>query len=115
MLAAMVQEHERGLGGWHAEWDTLPEIVRLTAGSLHHVLEATKGLEVRKDRMLENLDETQGLIFAEAAMMALAKHIGRDSAHKLIEAASHKAITENKHLRTSARPESGREQALVYY
>ena len=23
MLTAMVQEHERGLGGWHAEWETL--------------------------------------------------------------------------------------------
>ena len=26
MIAAMVQEHERGLGGWQAEWETLPEI-----------------------------------------------------------------------------------------
>ena len=26
MLAAMLQEHERGLGGWHAEWETLPEL-----------------------------------------------------------------------------------------
>ena len=34
MLAAMVQEHERGLGGWHAEWETLPELARLTAGAL---------------------------------------------------------------------------------
>ena len=29
MLGAMLQEHERGIGGWHAEWDTLPEIVCL--------------------------------------------------------------------------------------
>ena len=34
MLSAMVQEDERGLGGWHAEWETLPEIVCLTAGAL---------------------------------------------------------------------------------
>ena len=26
MLAAMPQEHERGLGLWQAEWETLPEI-----------------------------------------------------------------------------------------
>src|SRR4029077_3069882 len=26
VLTAMVQEHERGMGGWHAEWETLPEI-----------------------------------------------------------------------------------------
>ena len=28
MLAAAVQEHERGLGDWPAEWDALPQIVR---------------------------------------------------------------------------------------
>ena len=27
MLSAMPQEHERGLGGWQAEWDALPELV----------------------------------------------------------------------------------------
>src|SRR5690349_6566118 len=36
VLTAMVQEHERGLGGWHAEWETLPEIFRLAAGALAH-------------------------------------------------------------------------------
>jgi 3-carboxy-cis,cis-muconate cycloisomerase len=35
MLSAMVQEDERGLGNWHAEWETLPEIFRLTARALH--------------------------------------------------------------------------------
>lgn len=99
MLAAMVQEHERGLGGWHAEWDTLPEIVQLTAGSLHHMLETVKGLKVNTGRMLENLEQTQGLIFAEAAKMALAKQIGRDAAHKLIDAASRRVVAEHKHLR----------------
>ena len=27
MLSAMPQEHERGLGGWQAEWDVLPDLV----------------------------------------------------------------------------------------
>ncbi len=40
-----------------------------------------------------------GLVFAEAAMMALAKHIGRSEAHELIERASKQAIAENKHFR----------------
>ena len=37
MLAAMPQEHERGLGGWQAEWETLPELVHLAAGAARHV------------------------------------------------------------------------------
>src|SRR5262249_58584476 len=33
MLASMPPEHERGLGGWQAEWETLPELVMLAAGA----------------------------------------------------------------------------------
>ena len=34
MLSAMPQEHERSLGLWHAEWETLPELCKLVSGSL---------------------------------------------------------------------------------
>ncbi|WP_259698744.1 lyase family protein, partial [Pseudomonas frederiksbergensis] len=33
MFAAMPQEHERSLGLWHAEWETLPEICCLVSGA----------------------------------------------------------------------------------
>ena len=33
----MVQEHERALGGWQAEWEALPDLARLTAGALANV------------------------------------------------------------------------------
>src|SRR5437879_4502211 len=66
MLSSMVQEQQRGLGGWQAEWETLPEIVSLAAGALHHLTEMLPGLHVDAKRMLTNLDATQGLIFAEA-------------------------------------------------
>src|SRR5213075_2743086 len=46
MLSAMVQEHERGLGGWHAEWETLPEICTLAAGALAQTTAIIEGLEV---------------------------------------------------------------------
>ena len=99
MLAAMSQEHERGLGGWHAEWETLPELFRLSAGALHRMLETVAGLEVDVDRMLQNLEITHGLIYAEAITMVLGKQIGKSAAHQLMEAASRKAIEENVHLR----------------
>jgi 3-carboxy-cis,cis-muconate cycloisomerase len=89
MLSAMVQEDERGLGNWHAEWETLPEIFRLTAGALHQMATIVPHLEVDVARMRRNLDATQGLIFAEAVAMAMAKdHIGKSAAHELLEAAS---------------------------
>ena len=99
MLAAMPQEHERGLGGWHAEWETLPEIVRLCAGALHWTLETIAGLEIDVDRMRANLELTHGLIYAEAIATRLAADVGKAAAHELLETASRKAIREKKHLR----------------
>jgi 3-carboxy-cis,cis-muconate cycloisomerase len=99
MLAAMVQEHERGLGGWHAEWETLPEICLLSAGALAQMVQVMEGLELDPARMRANLDATHGLILAEAVAMALGRHIGRPAAHKVVEEASHRAVAQGRHLR----------------
>jgi 3-carboxy-cis,cis-muconate cycloisomerase len=99
MLAAMPQEHERGLGSWHAEWETLPEIVSLAAGAAHTMAEIAPRLEVDAERMLQNLEATRGLIFAEAATMALAKGMGKQAAHELVEAECNRVRGENRHLR----------------
>ncbi|HEX6959268.1 MAG TPA: 3-carboxy-cis,cis-muconate cycloisomerase [Ferrovibrio sp.] len=99
LLSAMTQEHERGLGGWHAEWMILPELVQVASGALTHMADTITGLEVDADHMRANLDVTNGLIMAEAVMMALGSKIGRLAAHDRIEAASHRAIAERRHLR----------------
>jgi 3-carboxy-cis,cis-muconate cycloisomerase len=99
MLTSMVQEHERGLGGWHAEWDTLPEICTLTAGALEQITLVIEGLETDVDRMATNLDITRGLILAEAVAMALARHIGRMAAHQRVEQACRRAVEQQRHLR----------------
>ncbi len=99
MLSAMVQEDERGLGNWHAEWETLPEIFRLTAGALHQLATIVPQLEIDAARMRSNLDATKGLIFAEAVTLAVGKHIGKSSAHALVEAASRQARDSGTHLR----------------
>jgi 3-carboxy-cis,cis-muconate cycloisomerase len=100
MLGAMVQEQERGLGGWHAEWETLPDIVRLTAGALHHLMTTVSELEVDPERMRQNLDVTHGLIFAEAVAMALAEKMPRSDAHELVQEASKRAQTTRRDLRS---------------
>src|SRR6266436_1615870 len=106
MLAAMSQEHERGLGGWHAEWETLPEIARLSAGALHHLVETVAELEIDARRMRQNLEMTRGLIFAEAVAVALAKHMGKPAAHEVVEFAARRAIAENQHLREVLRADA---------
>jgi 3-carboxy-cis,cis-muconate cycloisomerase len=99
MLTAMPQEHERSLGLWHAEWETLPELCCVVSGSLQQALAVIPGLEVDAERMLQNLDLTHGLVLAEAVSIALAQRMGRDAAHHLIEQCCRRAVEQGKHLR----------------
>lgn len=99
MLSAMPQEHERSLGLWHAEWETLPELCCLVSGSLQQALVAIGDLEVDADRMAGNLEQTRGLVLAEAVSIALAQRIGRDAAHHLIEQCCRRAVADGRHLR----------------
>lgn len=99
MFSAMPQEHERSLGLWHAEWDTLPELCCLVSGALQQALLVVPGLEVDAARMRSNLELTQGLVLAEAVSIALAQKIGRDAAHHLIEQCCKQAVREGVHLR----------------
>ncbi|WP_295479232.1 3-carboxy-cis,cis-muconate cycloisomerase [uncultured Pseudomonas sp.] len=99
MLAAMPQEHERSLGLWHAEWETLPELCCLVSGALQQALLVVPGLEVDAARMRTNLESTQGLVLAEAVSIALAQRIGRDAAHHLVEQNCRRAVQQGTHLR----------------
>jgi 3-carboxy-cis,cis-muconate cycloisomerase len=99
LFSAMPQEHERSLGLWHAEWETLPEICCLVSGSLKQALLVTQGLEVDAGRMVRNLDLTQGLVLAEAVSIVLAQRVGRDAAHHLLEQCCKRAVAEQRHLR----------------
>ena len=98
MYQSMVQEHERSLGAWHAEWLALPEIFQLCAGALQRTVEVLQGLEVNSKNMQRNIETTQGLIMAEAVMMALAPKMGRLNAHHLVEKACQQAVAEQSHL-----------------
>jgi 3-carboxy-cis,cis-muconate cycloisomerase len=99
LLSAMVQEHERGLGGWHAEWETLPELCTLAAGALRQTVDTIEGLELDPARMRANLEATGGRILAEAAAMALAARVGRTQAHEIVERASRRAAESGRQLR----------------
>jgi len=61
----------------------VPESFILTAGSLAPGEVHARGLVVDESRMRRNLDLTQGLIVAEAVMMGLAPHLGRQNATTL--------------------------------
>lgn len=98
MLAAMPNEHERALGGWQAEWDTLPEIASLCAAALTQLRDVAEGLRVDPARMRANIELTRGLVMAEPVSLALAAEVGRARAHEIIESACHTAVDSGDHL-----------------
>ena len=99
VMSGMVQEHERALGGWQAEWVALPQLFLLASGAASQLVDMAKGLEVDTNRMRANLEVTNGLIMAEAVQMALGEKLGRMQAHDLLEAASKRAASESRPLR----------------
>ncbi|SAL68532.1 3-carboxy-cis,cis-muconate cycloisomerase [Caballeronia telluris] len=98
VFAGMLQEHERALGGWQAEWEALPELARLAGGALAHMKTIVADIEVNTGRLAANLDATRGLVLGEAVMLALGDRIGRLDAHKLVERASKEAVASGRTL-----------------
>jgi len=107
MLDAMVVDHERATGQWHVEWHALPTAFIVASGGLQAAREALEGLEVRPEAMRRALDTTQGLIVAEAVMMGLAPHLGRQRAHDVVYDCCREALEGERSFEDAliARPE----------
>ena len=86
-LAGMVQEHERGVGGWHAESATIVAVVSGTGSAVMALADAAEALRIDPERMQANIDATRGAVFAERAMVLLAPAAGRQRAARMIAAA----------------------------
>jgi 3-carboxy-cis,cis-muconate cycloisomerase len=97
-LSAMVQEHERGVGSWQAEWPVIASAVQSTGTAISSMAEVAEGLSVDPQKMRFNIENTNGAIFAERAMLLLGAKLGRDVAHKMVEAAVRKSAKEGRPL-----------------
>src|SRR5215472_3007254 len=97
-LDALVTDFERATGPWHLEWVALPEAFGYAAGALRQARFLLGGLGVDAGRMAQNLALTHGLIVAEAVMMGLAPHTGRNEAHDLVYDACRAAIETGRPL-----------------
>jgi len=99
ILSSLPGEYQRSVGSWQSEWETVPEIVRLTAGASHQLAALLPDLVVNAGRMRSNLDLTRGLIYAEAVAFALGGKLDRARARQLVEEACRRARAESRHLR----------------
>jgi 3-carboxy-cis,cis-muconate cycloisomerase len=88
----MVQEHERGLGGLHAEWPVVVDAMQATGAAVAAMAGAIEGLSVDGPRMRANIEATRGFVFAERVLMRLGPELGRERAHELIGQAVQTAV-----------------------
>jgi 3-carboxy-cis,cis-muconate cycloisomerase len=99
LLEAMAQEQERAAGAWQSEWAPMSEALALTGGAASSLGEALEGLEVRADRMRENLGATGGVLMAESVATALAERVGQGRARELVDGAASRALDAGGSLR----------------
>jgi 3-carboxy-cis,cis-muconate cycloisomerase len=99
LFAAAEQEHARAAGAWHAEWETLSELLRLLGSAASWMREVLGGLSVDAPRMRANLDAGLGLPLAERLQAELAQRLGHEQAAALLETAIERARRERLHLR----------------
>jgi 3-carboxy-cis,cis-muconate cycloisomerase len=88
LTAAAEQEYQRAAGGWHAEWQPLAALLRLTGSAASWCAELLAGLAVDAVAMRANLDAAGGLPMAEHVAALLAPKLGRPAAHDLVAEAS---------------------------
>ena len=98
LYAGQIQQHERALGGWQAEWETLPELITLAGGALAQSEALVRDMQVFPHKMRADLDITHGLIMAEAVTLALAEFVGKAEAHHRVEALCRQALDASRSL-----------------
>ncbi|HBM3274645.1 3-carboxy-cis,cis-muconate cycloisomerase [Klebsiella oxytoca] len=98
LYAGQIQQHERALGGWQAEWETLPELITLVGGALTQSEALVSDMQVFAHKMRADLEMTHGLIMAEAVTLALAEFIGKAEAHLRVEALCRQALDTSRSL-----------------
>ncbi|QWB21898.1 MULTISPECIES: 3-carboxy-cis,cis-muconate cycloisomerase [Streptomyces] len=84
LYGSLAAEDERPAGSWHAEWEPLRDLLRLTGGAARDAVELAEGLRVRPEVMREHLDLTGGLIVSERLSAELAPVLGRARAKELL-------------------------------
>jgi len=99
LTAATEQELQRAAGAWHAEWEPLTALLRLTGSASSWAAELLSGLVVDTPRMAANLAATKGMPLAEHVASLLADVLGAAQAHDLVAEAGVRAASAGLPLR----------------
>ena len=99
MMENLVHDHERDGRSWKGEWAILPGACLATGKALELLYDLLSHLEVKVERMRDNLLATKGFVQAEALMLKLAPKLGKQSAHALVYSIAMNAADQGVPLR----------------
>ena len=92
LFSALVAEHERAAGPWHAEWQSLSQLLALAGGAASRTADVVDGLEVAPGAMAANLGDLGGALLSERLVLAVTAITGDlDAARAAVEQAARAA------------------------
>lgn len=81
---SQIHDHERDGRSWKVEWAAFPATSMAAAKSMALTKSMCANLNVHPERMMANLEASKGYVLSEALMLALAHHVGKQTAHTLV-------------------------------
>lgn len=100
LSACAVQDHERAAtGGWHAEWQSLNDLLRAAGGCAAGLRDVLDSLRVDDAQLARNLEKTGGSVMAERVSLDLATDLGRQAASDVVARAAASAVADGRPLR----------------
>jgi 3-carboxy-cis,cis-muconate cycloisomerase len=89
LFSALLAEHERAAGAWHAEWQPLSELLALAGGAASRVADVVEGLDLSRAAMAANLNQQGGTILSERVILVVTAMTGdRAGASAAVERAA---------------------------
>jgi adenylosuccinate lyase len=98
-LGGMLMEHERDSRGLRLEWAIVADVSHYTLAALAIAKDLLAGFDVYPERMAANASVAADAVCTEALMLALARGVGKQSAHALVYELTQAATSEGGELR----------------
>jgi adenylosuccinate lyase len=107
LAESLPHDHERDGRSWKVEWHAVPEVTMAAGRALDLLASLLEHLEVDEQRMRRNLEATEGSICSEAIMLALAKKVGKQTAHQMLHRIAQRAAESGKSFRQTIAVDAG--------
>ncbi|MFI6925221.1 adenylosuccinate lyase family protein [Nonomuraea spiralis] len=102
-MAVMGGEHERDSRAWRVEWACIPDISHYCLCAFQTLAAVADGMTPRPHAMAANLERVRDQIATEALMLALAPHLGKQTAYQRVYELSQQAQSTGRELQAVLR------------